>query len=254
MRCTLLETTRQAVNWEFGSTGRKGTPPTSVSIATSTATGHAVAKGPSMKRRLIALAPVALALLFVGAAARGGAQTATNAPLAVDTARIVITGTSNVHDYTAESTLVRLVAGKVASASGAPTSWDEVIRPGVLQAFEIALRADSLHSTRDGLDERMHDALKADQHPDITFRLSRLETSPTGATRAIGVLRLAGSERELTLDLTLTRRDAALVVTGQTRLLMTDFGIAAPRAMLGMLKTDPRVSVNFEAVLSLPTR
>jgi hypothetical protein len=33
---------------------------------------------------------------------------------------------------------------------------------------------------------------------------------------------------------------------------MTDYGIAPPKAMLGMLKTDPRVTVSFEAVLSVP--
>ncbi len=205
-----------------------------------------------MTRRLIVLAPVALALLFVGAATRGRAQRPANAPLVVDTARVVITGTSNIHDYTAESRAVRLVHVKVASASAAPAVWNDIVKPGELQAFEIALRVDSLHSTKDGLDENMHKALNAKQHPDITFRLSRLETTATKGTKAVGVLRVAGSEREVTLDLTLTRRDATLVVAGQTRLLMTDFGIAPPKAMLGMLKTDPKVALSFEAVLSAP--
>ena len=30
---------------------------------------------------------------------------------------------------------------------------------------------------------------------------------------------------------------------------MTDFGITPPKAMLGMLKTDPKVTVTFETVL-----
>ncbi len=33
---------------------------------------------------------------------------------------------------------------------------------------------------------------------------------------------------------------------------MTDFGIAPPKAMLGMLKTDSKVTVSFETVLSVP--
>jgi hypothetical protein len=32
---------------------------------------------------------------------------------------------------------------------------------------------------------------------------------------------------------------------------MTDYGIAPPKAMLGMLKTDPKVTVSFVATLSL---
>ena len=33
---------------------------------------------------------------------------------------------------------------------------------------------------------------------------------------------------------------------------MTDYGITPPKAMLGMLKTDPKVTVTFETVLSVP--
>jgi hypothetical protein len=33
---------------------------------------------------------------------------------------------------------------------------------------------------------------------------------------------------------------------------MTDYGIKPPTAMLGLLKTDPKITVTFEAVLSVP--
>jgi hypothetical protein len=43
-----------------------------------------------------------------------------------------------------------------------------------------------------------------------------------------------------------------LTVTGELPLLMTDYGITPPKAMLGMLKTDPKIVVAFEVVLSAP--
>jgi hypothetical protein len=203
-----------------------------------------------MRRRLLLLIPIAFAIVTAGAARLLGASPEAGGPLAVDTARVVVNGTSNIHAYTAESKDVRLVTAKVANP---PTAafWADVVKPGELVAFEIALRADSLHSTKDGLDKNMHKALKAEQHPEIAFRLSRLENTPAGVKKAIGVLRVAGVEREVALDVTLTRRDAALVVTGQTAFLMTDFGITPPKAMLGMLKTDPKVTITFETVLSV---
>ena len=48
------------------------------------------------------------------------------------------------------------------------------------------------------------------------------------------------------------RKGAAMSVQGQTQLLMTDFGIKPPTAMLGMLTTDPKVTVSFETVLAVP--
>ena len=66
------------------------------------------------------------------------------------------------------------------------------------------------------------------------------------------MLLIAGVEREVALELTTERKDASLTVHGRVQLLMTDFGIKPPKAMLGMLKTDPKVTVTFETVLAAP--
>jgi hypothetical protein len=178
----------------------------------------------------------------------------TPAPLAFDSARITISGTSNVHPYTATSTAVRVVRARVAPAAAGPGFWDEVVKPGTLEAFEIAVPAATLSSPKEGLDKNMHKALKVQQHPDITFRLLRIEgrPGPSGALRAVGVLSIAGVEREVPLDIAAERKGAGLSVRGELQLLMTDYGIAPPKAMLGMLKTDPKVTVAFEALLGIP--
>ena len=87
------------------------------------------------------------------------------------------------------------------------------------------------------------------QHQDITFRLRRLEprAGSPGALRGIGVLQIAGVEREVALDLTTAAQGRRrLTVHGELQLLMTDFGITPPKAMLGMLKTDPKVTITFD--------
>ena len=45
---------------------------------------------------------------------------------------------------------------------------------------------------------------------------------------------------------------STITVIGEVSLLMTDYGIKPPTAMLGMLKTDPKITVTFETVLALP--
>ena len=167
--------------------------------------------------------------------------------VALASAKVTLAGTSNLHDYKATTTSVRLTRLQVASGADLAA----LTTPGTVQAFEIAIPAASLHSTRDGLDKNMHKALKAKEFADIVFRLSRLE--PKGsALRAIGVLRLAGVEKEIAFDLVTATKNGSLVVTGSVDLLMTDFGIPAPKAMMGMLKTDPKVTISFETTLSIP--
>jgi hypothetical protein len=172
-------------------------------------------------------------------------------PLALASAKVSLAGTSNLHDYTASTTTVRVTRLQLAGTATGGDLWASVVTPGTVQAFEVAIPAATLHSTRDGLDKNMHKALKTKEHADIVFRLSRFE-SKGAAVRAIGVLRVAGVEKEIGIDLSAATKGGSLVVSGSVDLLMTDFGIAAPKAMMGMLRTDPKVTISFETVFSTP--
>jgi hypothetical protein len=172
---------------------------------------------------------------------------AENTPLTIGTARLTIAGTSNIHDYSATTSTVRVTRAQL-GALPAGELLENALKPGVVDAFDVAIPVKSLASEKDGLDKNMHKALKADEYPEITFKLLRFENRPAPATglRAIGVLRVAGVDRQVAIDITTERKEAALVVKGTLALLMTDFGIAPPKAMMGMLKTDPKVTITFD--------
>jgi polyisoprenoid-binding protein YceI len=195
-----------------------------------------------------------MGLYIAVASAAAISQEPARTPLALGSARVSIAGTSNIHAYSASTTTVRVTRVQLAGGVAGPDFWDAIVKPGALEAFEIAVPAATLSSPKEGLDKNMHKALKANEHADITFRLRRLEprAGTPGALRGAGLLRIAGVEREVVLDLTIARKDPGLTVQGHLNLLMTDFGITPPKAMLGMLKTDPKVTVTFETVLTIP--
>lgn len=176
-----------------------------------------------------------------------GANAQEAAPLSLASARVSLAGTSNIHEWTASTTDVRVTR---LALGGGVTGAAVIAHPAGVEAFEVAIRAVSLSSPKEGIDKNMHKALKAAEFKDITFRLVRLEVKP--ALRAVGILKIAGVEREVAFDLKTAATASALTITGDVPLLMTDFGIAAPKAMLGMLKTDPKVTVTFEVVLAVP--
>jgi polyisoprenoid-binding protein YceI len=193
--------------------------------------------------------------LYVGASpAAAIEQQPSDAALTVASSRVSIAGTSNIHEYTASTTAVRVTRVQIASGVSGTAFWDDVVTPGAIEAFEVAIPAATLSSPKDGLDKNMHKALKVTEHPDIVFRLLRLEprAEAAGGLRGVGMLRIAGVEREVAIDLTTERHDSTLTVQGTLQLLMTDYGIKPPVAMLGMLKTDPKVTVTFETVLAVP--
>jgi polyisoprenoid-binding protein YceI len=142
---------------------------------------------------------------------------------------------------------VQLVAADVSDGPG--SLFDRALQPGGLTAFEVTIPTASLTSPKDGVDKNMHKALKAEQFATIRFRLKAIDAGAGGTYTAAGWLTIAGVEKPVTLSLQVRKNAAALAVTGTTDLLMTDYGITPPKALMGMLKTDPKVQIKIDLVL-----
>jgi polyisoprenoid-binding protein YceI len=200
-----------------------------------------------MRSTTIFLACALSAVLTTIPRAEAPSAGASTAPLSVTSARVSLDGTTNIHPYSASTSSVRIVDIEVAGAGA--NLFDRALQPGGLTAFEIAIPATSLTSPREGVDKNMHKALKAGQFAEIRFRLKAIQPASGGNYTAAGWLTVAGIEKEVTLNLQVRRNAAALAVTGTTDLLMTDYGITPPKAMMGMLKTNPKVQITIELVL-----
>jgi polyisoprenoid-binding protein YceI len=193
---------------------------------------------------LLFRAAIATLIAFAPLVAR-----AQSTPLTMNSATVSIAGTSNIHEFTATAKDVRMTRLAIASGVGPAAILDN---PAAVEAFEIVVRAASLTSPKDGLDKNMHKALKVTEYPDIVFRLKKLD-GKGAALKAIGVLKIAAVEKEVTFDVKAVATAAALTITGEVSVLMPDYGIAPPKAMMGMLKTDPKIVVKFETVFAAPT-
>ena len=198
--------------------------------------------------RLRTLTPTCAALaVMLGISTLGARAASEETPLTLVAARVTVEGTSNVHDWTASTTAVLLTAVEIAGTEG--DVLQEALLPGALKAFDVRIAAKGLTSPREGIDKNMHKALKVEAHPHITFRLRVFEPSGAGY-KATGLLTVAGVEKEVALDVSVLPKEDALAVTGTTELLMTDFGVKPPTAMLGMVKASPKVTIRIEATIA----
>jgi polyisoprenoid-binding protein YceI len=66
----------------------------------------------------------------------------------------------------------------------------------------------------------------------------------------VGTLTIAGVEKDATLNLQAVRKGTQLGVTGTTEVLMTDFGIAPPKALMGMVRANPKVVIKLDLVIA----
>ena len=199
----------------------------------------------SLRPRLVGT----LTVIALSSAALAVAQPEGRCPVVVSRARVTIAGSSNVLAWSASTTAARTANVVVTNdLPGGDFFWVGVLQPGAVTSFDLIVPVNELTSDRDNFTADLHKALRADQYPTIVFSLTRLEKRPGGAI-AYGTLSVAGVTRDVVLPVVTSTRDGALWVTGSIDLVMTDFGIEPPTAMLGSLKTDPKVTVRFETVL-----
>jgi hypothetical protein len=171
--------------------------------------------------------------------------------LRMTAARVSITGTSNIYPFTASTTDVRLSRLVLAPAEG--NRLQAAATPGGVTVFEIVIPAASLATENERFDELMHKGLKVAEYPDITFRLARLEAgTAANSLTVVALLKIAGVEREVTFAVKAAVNASTITVMGEVDLLMTDYGIAPPTAMLGMLRADPKITVTFDTVFAIP--
>jgi polyisoprenoid-binding protein YceI len=128
----------------------------------------------------------------------------------------------------------------------------------VFQEARLNIPVKKMVSGDEKLDDNMYEALKADDHPEISFRL--LTDSIISFSRdsmklnATGMLSVAGKEKEIDMTLLLIQSSTdTLTIEGSKELLMSEFGIDPPSMMLGLLKTDDKIVIHFQLHI-LPQR
>jgi len=211
------------------------------------------AGGQELMRRTLSICLLAVLAVPGPLFAAPDVDDARGSNLSVTSAVLSIKGTSTMHDYTVSTKALKVVAA-IATASDVK----ELLHPGALQDLQLEIPVNTFTSDKDGLTKQMSKALKADKHPVITFKLNgyTVESGAAGSTiKSTGTLTVAGVERpvEVVLDVK-EQAGGALHLRGSRDLLMTEFGIKPPTMFMGMLKTNDKVTIDFELQLTLASR
>jgi polyisoprenoid-binding protein YceI len=172
-----------------------------------------------------------------------------------------VEGTSTVHDWTLESTLI---AGSLEVGSNFPVEPGQAVTPGKVTAKgEASLTVRSLKSIEkdgrpysDTMDSKAWEMLQQPTFPKIVFRLDELtlkdaakdKTSPY-VFEVKGDLAVAGVTNKITFPLNVTplgdvKGDKRLKLTASVPLKMTDYKVEP--ASIVFAKTGNDVTIKFE--------
>lgn len=156
---------------------------------------------------------------------------------------IKIAGKSNVHDWTmrAENPVCEASFGALSAEEGVPRS---------LTVLNFSVNAKNLKSESESMNNRTYKAIKADSHPQITFKLK--EAAITNVQKgkflinAKGTLTIAGVSKIIELQVKAElRADQSLLCTGEEKIKLTDYGIQPPSFMLGAMKVGNDLDISF---------
>lgn len=154
--------------------------------------------------------------------------------------KIVIEGTSSVHDWEIEMTDF---ACKAKVANNENLSVSDV---------NVTCEVEKIKSHNRIMDNKTHKALEGDDYPEITFRsTSEATINENGSNASLkGELTIAGKTKTVSLPFTLQSANQNQVqVSGKVPVKMSDYGIEPPTAMMGALKTGDEVEIVFDIVL-----
>lgn len=159
--------------------------------------------------------------------------------------KVIIEGTSNIHDWECD---VEQVSGQASLEMNNGTLTG-------ISALQANFEVKSIKSGKSGMDSNTYKALKADRHPQIQYTLTRVQSiTPKGGAytvKASGNLDIAGKTQPVTLAVTVRADEkGVLSISGEKTLNMTDYAIEPPTAMFGTIKTGEEVTLKFTVNLT----
>lgn len=189
-------------------------------------------------KRLIGIVAIVLTVAF-------NASILAQTNYEVKSHNLVIEGTSNLHDWTAD----------VENLKGNFKIHVENNKIVGIENLSVKVDAQSLNGSKGSImNSKINDALNSKKHPEILFVLQKVnsisETSNAYKLNTTGVLEISGVSKPVSLSAEgkiLTSGE--IQFKGSTKLKMSDFSVKPPTAMFGALTTGDEITLRYSVVV-----
>jgi hypothetical protein len=162
------------------------------------------------------------------------------------TPQMKIDGDSNVRSWDADAKEVKASL----TLTGVENVSLDALTADAFKEMKISVKVDQIDSGTRGLTRNIHNYLKADSHPEITFTLKSIEEiekqNDSAKITAIGVINAAGKDHEVTMNVTARMNNNGTInFSGEQDLLMTSFDIDPPTAVMGTVRARDEFKVIY---------
>lgn len=156
---------------------------------------------------------------------------------------IKVSGKSNVHNWT-------MTTKAIESQGKFKLNGDNLAD---VTSLNFTVAAKSLKSGKSSMDNRTYKTIKADQYPNITYKLTSATVSHINQNNYLiktkGELIIAGVTQPINVSVNATvNADNTITCTGTENIKLTDYGIKPPSFVLGTMKVYNDLAIQFTLI------
>lgn len=155
--------------------------------------------------------------------------------------KLTVFGTSNLHDWDIEA---KAMSGKANFVFESNVLTD-------IKNLDFAVETEQLLSGKSGMDSNTFKALNSKKYKTINYKLTNVTkvskvNANTYLVEAQGDLTISGVTKSITQNFTVVVSGKKLILSGKTKINMTQYKVVPPTALFGTIKTGPEVTVDFK--------
>lgn len=155
--------------------------------------------------------------------------------------KLTVFGTSNLHDWD--------IVAKAMSGKANFNFESNVLKD--IESLDFSVESEQLLSGKSGMDSNTFKALNSKKYKTINYKLTKIVkitkvSANTYTIEAQGDLTIAGTTKNITQVFTAVVSGKKVVLSGKTKITMTQYKITPPTALFGTIKTGPDVTVDFK--------
>jgi hypothetical protein len=164
-----------------------------------------------------------------------------------ETPEMKIDGDANVRSWDAD---IEAVDGQLILQNSPELTLDNLTAESIKE-LRLTIKVEDITSDSRRLTRNLQDYLKGDDYPEITFTLNEVtdieKENDSAQITAEGVINAAGQDHNVTMNVTATmNNDGSIRFRGEQDLLMTDFGIEPPTAVMGTVRARDEIKISYD--------
>ncbi len=172
-----------------------------------------------------------------------------------DQSRLWIEGITNINSYQCNADTIAGF-GRLYE----PQKSNEIVESHKSVFIDVKISVHELDCGKKAMNKDMYEALKAGSHPQIHYQLKEVEFIESITDDGVewmkimstGIIKVAGVEQEISIPvLGKVLDNDRFHVKGEKELLMSEFDIEPPTALLGLIKANENITIKFDVIVML---